>query len=148
MDADPAVSADLVLVALDAPRSHPPPTLPCHVTRAGPPPVAGGPVRSTPERTKSFFPKWRSVGPEPGRTLYFRIERAGRPAAVRPCQSPFFGSLSTSLTLPGFVPTGRHVCGLLSLIIRGALLLSAFAQPSKHPIGSSRYTRNLRKGRA
>jgi hypothetical protein len=49
MDADPAVSADLVLVALDAPRSHPPPALPCHVTRAGPPPV--GPVRSTPERT-------------------------------------------------------------------------------------------------
>ena len=29
MDADPAVSADLVLVALDAPRSHPPPALPC-----------------------------------------------------------------------------------------------------------------------
>ena len=53
MDADPAVSADLVLVALDAPRSHPPPALPCHVTRAGPPPV--GPVRSTPERT-AFFP--------------------------------------------------------------------------------------------
>jgi hypothetical protein len=49
MDADPAVSADLVLVALDAPRSHPPPTLPCHVTRAGQLPV--GPVRSTPERT-------------------------------------------------------------------------------------------------
>ncbi len=49
MDADPAVSADLVLVALDsdAPRSHPPPALSCHVTRAGPPPV--GPVRSTPE---------------------------------------------------------------------------------------------------
>ena len=77
MDADPAVSADLVLVALDAPRSHPPPALPCHVTRAGPPPV--GPVRSTPERTKSFFPKWRSVGPEPGRTLFFRIERTGPP---------------------------------------------------------------------
>ncbi len=53
MDADPAVSADLVLVALDAPRSHPPPALPCHVTRAGPPPV--GPVRSTPERTCSNF---------------------------------------------------------------------------------------------
>jgi hypothetical protein len=51
MDTDPAVSADLVLVALDAPRSHPPPALPCHVTRAGPPPV--GPVRSTPERTKT-----------------------------------------------------------------------------------------------
>ena len=49
MDADPAVSADLVLVALDAPRSHPPPARSCHVTRAGPPPV--GPVRSTPERT-------------------------------------------------------------------------------------------------
>ena len=27
---------------------------------------------------------------------------------------PFFGSLSTSLTLPGFVPTGKHVCGPLS----------------------------------
>ncbi len=39
MDADRAVSADLVLVALDAPCSHPPPALPCHVTRAGPPPV-------------------------------------------------------------------------------------------------------------
>ncbi len=35
MDADPAVSADLVLVALDAPRSHPPHALP-HVTRHGP----------------------------------------------------------------------------------------------------------------
>jgi hypothetical protein len=45
MDADSAVSADLVLVALSAPRSRPPPALPCHVTRAGPPPV--GPVRST-----------------------------------------------------------------------------------------------------
>jgi hypothetical protein len=45
MDADPAVSANLVLVALDALRS---PALPCHVTRAGPPPVR--PVRSTPKR--------------------------------------------------------------------------------------------------
>ena len=53
MDADLAVSADLVLVALDAPRSHPPPALPCHVTRAGPPPV--GPVRSTPERGSFLF---------------------------------------------------------------------------------------------
>ena len=136
MDADPAVSADLVLVALDAPRSpgHPPPALPCHVTRAGPPPV--GPVRSTPERTKSFFPKRRSVGPEPGRTLFFRIERTGRPAAVRPVSIPFFGSLSTSLTLPGFVPTGKHVCGLLVYIIPGALLRLAFARPPKASIGS------------
>jgi hypothetical protein len=31
MDADLAVSADLVLVALDAPHSHPPPARP-HVT--------------------------------------------------------------------------------------------------------------------
>ncbi len=59
MDADPAVSADLVLVALDAPRSHPPPALPCHVTRAGPPPV--GPVRSTPERTTLTANKWQEV---------------------------------------------------------------------------------------
>ncbi len=59
MDADPAVSADLVLVALDAPRSHPPPALPCHVTRAGPPPV--GPVRSTPERTITASPKMNLI---------------------------------------------------------------------------------------
>jgi hypothetical protein len=38
MDADPAVSVHLVLVALDAPRSHPLYS-PCHVTRAGPPPA-------------------------------------------------------------------------------------------------------------
>ena len=142
MDADPAVSADLVLVALDAPRSHPPPALPCHVTRAGPPPV--GPVRSTPERTKSFFPKRRSVGPEPGRTWFFRIERTGRPAAVRPVSIPLFGSLSTSLTLPGFVPTGKHVCGPLSFIIRGNLHWLAFARPPKASIGSSWYTRPRR----
>jgi hypothetical protein len=48
MVADSSVSADLVLVALSALRSHPPPALPCRATRAGPPPV--GPVRSTPER--------------------------------------------------------------------------------------------------
>jgi hypothetical protein len=77
MDADPAVSAHLVPVALSASRSHPPPALSCHMTRAGPPPV--GPVRSTPERTYPFFPKWRSVGPEPGRTLFFLIERTGPP---------------------------------------------------------------------
>ncbi len=59
MDADSSVSADLVLVALDAARSHPPPTLPCHVTRAGPPPV--GPVRSTPERTHIAGPCIRVV---------------------------------------------------------------------------------------
>ncbi len=48
MDAD-AVSAHPVLVALSAPRSHPPPALPCRATRAGQQqPV--GPVRSTPER--------------------------------------------------------------------------------------------------
>jgi len=105
MDADPAVSADLVLVALDAPRSHPPPALPCHVTRDGPPQV--GQVRSTLERTKSFFPKRRSVGPEPGRTLFFRIERTGRPAAVRPVSIPFFGSLSTSPTLPRLRADGQ-----------------------------------------
>jgi hypothetical protein len=49
MDAVSSVSADLVLVTLSAPRSHPPPAHPCRATRAGPPPV--GPVRSTPERT-------------------------------------------------------------------------------------------------
>jgi hypothetical protein len=49
MDADSSVSADLVLVALSAPRSHPPPARPRRATRAGPPSV--GPVRSTPERT-------------------------------------------------------------------------------------------------
>jgi hypothetical protein len=63
MDADPAVSADLVLVALDAPRSHPPPALPCHVTRAGPPPV--GPVRSTPEITVASHPLNRVNTPRP-----------------------------------------------------------------------------------
>ncbi len=57
MDADSSVSADLVLVALSAPRSRPPPALSCHVTRAGPPPV--GPDRSTPERTsrRQFDPE-------------------------------------------------------------------------------------------
>ena len=50
MDADSSDSADLVLVALSAPRSHPPPARLCRATRAGPPPV--GPVRSTPERKK------------------------------------------------------------------------------------------------
>ncbi len=51
MDADSSDSADLVLVALSAPRSRPPPARPRRATRAGPPPV--GPVRSTPERTVS-----------------------------------------------------------------------------------------------
>ena len=44
MDHESPVSADLVLVALSAPRSRPPPARPCRATRAGPPP--GGPVRS------------------------------------------------------------------------------------------------------
>ena len=48
-DHDPSVSADLVFVALSAPRSRPPPARPRRATRAGQPP--GGPVRSTPERT-------------------------------------------------------------------------------------------------
>jgi hypothetical protein len=56
MDAD--LFPLIVLVALDAPRSHPPPALPCHghVIRAGSSPV--GPVRSTPEITKTnaFLP--------------------------------------------------------------------------------------------
>jgi hypothetical protein len=95
MDANPAVSADLVTVALDPPRSSPPPALSCHVTWTGPPPV--GPVRSTPERTIPFFPKRRSVGPEPGRRVFIRIERTGRPAAARPVYS-LFGPLSTSPT--------------------------------------------------
>jgi hypothetical protein len=51
MDADSSDSADLVLVALSAPRSRPPPARPRRATRAGPPPV--GPVRSTPERTRA-----------------------------------------------------------------------------------------------
>ena len=113
MDADSSVSADLVLVALDAPRSHPPPALPCHVTRAGPPPV--GPVRSTPERTISFFPKRRSVGPEPGRTLFFRIERTGRPAAVRPVSIPFSVPLSTSPTHLRLRADGHPRAGLSRL---------------------------------
>ena len=49
MDAASSVSADLVPVALFAPRSRPPPARPRRATRAGPP--MGGPVRSTPERT-------------------------------------------------------------------------------------------------
>ena len=57
---------------------------------------------------------------------------------------PFFGSLSTSLTLPGFVPTGKHVCGPLSFIIRGNLHWLAFARPPKASIGSSWYTRPRR----
>ena len=142
MDADPAVSADLVLVALDAPRSHPPPALPCHVTRAGPPPV--GPVRSTPERTKSFFPKRRSVGPEPGRTLFFRIERSGRPAAVRPVSIPF----SVPCPHPSHSPAScrrANTCAAPSpFIIRGNLHWLAFARPPKASIGSSWYTRPRR----
>ncbi len=51
MDAD-SDSADLVLVALSAPRSHPPPAHPRRATRAGP--LAVGPVRSTPERTNEL----------------------------------------------------------------------------------------------
>jgi hypothetical protein len=69
MDADPAVSADLVPVALFAPRSRPQPARPRRTTRAGPP--LGGPVRSTPERT-GVLPGGRTVraittgpGPEP-----------------------------------------------------------------------------------
>ena len=88
------------------------------------------------EGTKSFFPKWRSVGPEPGRTLFFRIERTGRPAAVRPVSIPPFRFSVHIPTLPGFVPTGKHVCGLLSFIIQGALLRLAFARPPKASIGS------------
>jgi len=42
------------------------------------------------------------------------------------------------------VPTGRHVCGHLSFIIRGAPFLSALRIPLKHPIGSSWYTRPRR----
>jgi hypothetical protein len=49
MDHESPVSADLVLFALSAPRSRPPPARPRRATRAGPPPV--GQVRSTPERT-------------------------------------------------------------------------------------------------
>ncbi len=51
MDADSSVrvSADLVLVALSASRSHPPPARPRRAKKAGPP--LFGPVRSTPERT-------------------------------------------------------------------------------------------------
>ena len=52
MDHESPVSADLVLVALSAPRSRPPPAHPRRATRAGPPP--GGPVRSTPERTSEI----------------------------------------------------------------------------------------------
>ena len=44
MDHESPVSADLVLVALSAPRSRPLPARPRRATRAGPPP--GGPVRS------------------------------------------------------------------------------------------------------
>jgi hypothetical protein len=80
MDADSSDSADLVLVALSAPRSRPPPARPRRATRAGPPPV--GLVRSTPERTTvaapggdgNFFSltvqawpgKLLGAGPDPG----------------------------------------------------------------------------------
>jgi hypothetical protein len=60
MDADSSVSADLVLVALSAPRSRPPPVHPHRATRAGPPSV--GPVCSTPERTVP-----RATQPAPNR---------------------------------------------------------------------------------
>jgi hypothetical protein len=67
MDAESSVSADLVLVALDAPRSHPPPARPRRATRAGPPPV--GPDRSTPERnlknTGTGRPPAAAGGPGP-----------------------------------------------------------------------------------
>ncbi len=76
MDADPAVSADLVLVALDAPRSHPPPALPCHVTLAGP-------VRSTPERTAVGFREQESYGSLPVPWRYHGRQRGGlRPVDV------------------------------------------------------------------
>jgi hypothetical protein len=119
MDADAAVSAHPVLIALDAPRSHPPPALgalPCHVTRAGPPPV--GPVRSTPERTRPFVPKRGSVGPEPGTMVFFRIEPTGRPTAVRPVSIPF-GPLSTSPTHARPRADGRGTCAAPSPLIFG-----------------------------
>ena len=67
MDADSSVSADLVLVALCAPRSHPPPAHPRRATRAGQPP--GGPVR----QIVQLIPFYISVGvmvgkPGPTRT--------------------------------------------------------------------------------
>jgi hypothetical protein len=55
MDADLSVSADLGLVALSAPRSHPPPARPPAAVSCDtrPPPV--GPARSDPERTVFHF---------------------------------------------------------------------------------------------
>ena len=43
-----------------------------------------------PDVTQNLKLERRSVGPEPGRTLFFRIERTGRPAAVRPVSIPLF----------------------------------------------------------
>ncbi len=73
MDADSSVSADLVLVALSAPRSRPPPARPRRATRAGPPPV--GPVRSTPERT---VPLSQSIGRAQRRFLLICLCQAFR----------------------------------------------------------------------
>ncbi len=49
-----SVSADLVLVAMSAPRSHPPPARPRRPSLAGP--RSGGPVRSTPGRPELCGP--------------------------------------------------------------------------------------------
>ena len=54
----------------------------------------------------TFFPSGRSVGPEPGRTMFFRIERTGPPDGSPARSDPQF-PLSTSLTLhSGLEPLG------------------------------------------
>ncbi len=72
------------------------------------------PPRTSLDRTISFFPK-RSVGPEPGRRLFFRIERTGRPAAVRPVSIPFSVPLSTSPTHLRLRADGHSRAGLSRL---------------------------------
>ena len=108
-----------------------PPARTCRATRAGPPPV--GPVRSTPEITIPFFPKWRSVGPEPGRTLFFRIVRTGPPGGG-PARSFLPDPLSTSLTHPGSIRDRRLVLTVAGLYKTGSCV---HVQPLRDHLGSS-----------
>ena len=85
------------------------------------------------ERTIPFFPKWRSVGPEPGRTLFFRIVRTGPPGGG-PARSFLPDPLSTSLTHPGSIRDRRLVLTVAGLYKTGPCV---HVQPLRDHLGSS-----------
>ena len=84
-------------------------------------------------RTIPFFPKWRSVGPEPGRTLFFRIVRTGPPGGG-PARSFLPDPLSTSLTHPGSIRDRRLVLTVAGLYKTGSCV---HVQPLRDHLGSS-----------